>query len=75
MGFSFVCLAARDSESRRWESTPGYVKLLLPPRQSRGNSYWGLANEITAYLQRVPFYLIVQPDGEAKSNSALLIDP
>ena len=26
---------------RRW-STAGYVKLLLPPRQSRGNSYWGL---------------------------------
>ena len=23
-------------------STAGYVKLLLPPRQSRGNSYWGL---------------------------------
>ena len=25
------------------ESTPGYVKLLLPPRQSRGNSHFGLA--------------------------------
>jgi hypothetical protein len=24
-------------------STAGYVKLLLPPRQSRGNSYWRLA--------------------------------
>jgi hypothetical protein len=24
-------------------STAGYVKLLLPPRQSRGNSYFGLA--------------------------------
>jgi hypothetical protein len=24
-------------------STAGYVKLLLPPRQSRGNSHWGLA--------------------------------
>jgi hypothetical protein len=23
-------------------STAGYVKLLLPPRQSRGNSHWGL---------------------------------
>jgi hypothetical protein len=23
-------------------STPGYVKLLLPPRQSRGNSHFGL---------------------------------
>jgi hypothetical protein len=25
-------------------STAGYVKLLLPPRQSRGNSHWGLGN-------------------------------
>ena len=24
-------------------STAGYVKLFVPPRQSRGNSYWGLA--------------------------------
>jgi hypothetical protein len=23
-------------------STAGYVKLLLPPRQSRGNPHWGL---------------------------------
>ena len=23
-------------------STAGYVKLLLPPRQSRGKSHWGL---------------------------------
>ena len=23
-------------------STAGYVKLFVPPRQSRGNSYWGL---------------------------------
>src|ERR1700736_2220788 len=26
-------------------STAGYVKLLLPPRQSRGNSHWGLGND------------------------------
>ena len=25
-------------------STAGYVKLLLPPRQSRGNSHWGLGD-------------------------------
>jgi hypothetical protein len=25
-------------------STAGYVKLLLPPRQSRGNSHWGLVD-------------------------------
>ena len=28
-------------------STAGYVKLLLPPRQSRGNSHWGLVQELT----------------------------
>jgi hypothetical protein len=40
-----LCLAAHGAESRRWTEgvTPGYVKLLLPPRQSRGNSHWGLA--------------------------------
>jgi hypothetical protein len=32
-----VCLAAHESEFRRW--TPGNVKLLLPPRQSRGVSF------------------------------------
>ena len=36
MGLPFVCLAAHESEFRRW--TPGNVKLLLPPRQSRGVS-------------------------------------
>ena len=25
-------------------STAGYVKLSPPPRQSRGNSHWGLAD-------------------------------
>jgi site-specific DNA-methyltransferase (adenine-specific) len=29
-------------------STAGYVKLLLPPRQSRGNSHWGLERIISA---------------------------
>jgi hypothetical protein len=36
MGLPFVCLAAHEWEFRRW--TPGNVKLLLPPRQSRGVS-------------------------------------
>ena len=27
-------------------STAGYVKLLLPPRQSRGNSHWGLEPDL-----------------------------
>jgi hypothetical protein len=42
-GISFVCLAAHEVEFRRWRpllslATPGIVKLLLPPRQSRGIS-------------------------------------
>src|SRR6516162_6876687 len=34
-----------DSELHRWpvDPTSGNVKLLLPPRQSRGNSHYGLA--------------------------------
>src|SRR6516164_6559634 len=40
----FVCLAARRvAAMERAVSTAGYVKLLLPPRQSRGNSHVGLA--------------------------------
>lgn len=39
----FVCLAAHVSESLRWTSSS--VKLLLPPRQSRGASLDGLARE------------------------------
>ena len=39
----FVCLAAHVLEFLRW--TPGSVKLLLPPRQSRGASYVRLANK------------------------------
>jgi hypothetical protein len=50
-----VCLAAHVSESPGW--TPGYVKLLLPPRQSRGNSQVGLgistmATEIREFEKR-----------------------
>ena len=33
----YVCLAAHAVEFHGW--TPGYVKLLLPPRQSRGVSF------------------------------------
>lgn len=36
-----VCLADHDLEFLGW--TPANVKLLLPPRQSRGASYDGLA--------------------------------
>src|SRR6185437_9667404 len=36
-----VCLAAHVVEFHRW--TPGFVKLLLPPRQSRGVSHVWLA--------------------------------
>ena len=47
MRFPFVCLAARRSRGDgAGASTPGYVKLLLPPRQSRGNSHFGLEFEI-----------------------------
>ena len=37
-------------------STAGNVKLLLPPRQSRGNSYWGLAVDkpVTGDGRRLP---------------------
>jgi hypothetical protein len=31
-------------------STAGYVKLLLPPRQSRGNSHWGLGAQTPGEL-------------------------
>src|SRR5262245_13882539 len=44
MELLFVCLAFHDLEfvDGPAVSTAGYVKLLLPPRQSRGNSHWGL---------------------------------
>ena len=39
-------------------STAGYVKLLLPPRQSRGNSHWGLG------------HLWIRPPGVAQDAEA-----
>ena len=44
MGLPVVRLAVHALESRRWTVgvDPGYVKRLLPLRQSRGNSYFGL---------------------------------
>jgi hypothetical protein len=47
MRFPYVAwrLAIRVAAMDRGSSTPGYVKLLLPPRQSRGNSHFGLAAE------------------------------
>ena len=38
-----VCLMARHHELRRWPTAVN-VKLLLPPRQSRGNSHKGLGH-------------------------------
>src|SRR6516162_7077423 len=40
-----------DSELHRWpvDPTSGNVKLLLPPRQSRGNSHYGLARTLAPY--------------------------
>jgi hypothetical protein len=43
-----VCLAAHTLEFHRW--TPVTVKLLLPPRQSRGNSHAGLATTVLGAL-------------------------
>src|SRR3954470_4095104 len=43
----FVCLAAHDSEFPRW--TPVSVKLLLPPRQSRGVSRCRLVRSPRAF--------------------------
>jgi transposase len=40
------------SSMRPRESTSGYVKLLLPPRQSRGNSHVGLAPRLKAEIVR-----------------------
>jgi hypothetical protein len=39
-----VCLAVGRVAAIERGATPGYVKLLLPPRQSRGNSHFGLAD-------------------------------
>ena|SRR6516164_2560948 len=51
----FVCLAARRvAAMERAVSTAGYVKLLLPPRQSRGNSHVGLAKTILRILNEEP---------------------
>ena len=44
---SFLCLAVgRVAAIERGASTAGYVKLLLPPRQSRRNSYFGLVRAL-----------------------------
>src|SRR3984893_15656255 len=39
-------LAIRSFVDGAAVSTAGYVKLLLPPRQSRGNSHWGLGSAV-----------------------------
>ena len=44
MGSILCAWRPADSELHRWpvDPTSGNVKLLLPPRQSRGNSHYGL---------------------------------
>src|SRR5439155_22748507 len=54
VGLNLIVIHRWNSSSFAWRfriqkfvdgptvSTAGYVKLLLPPRQSRGNSHWGL---------------------------------
>src|SRR6516162_8741001 len=51
-----------DSELHRWpvDSTSGNVKLLLPPRQSRGNSHYGL--DIPTWTR--PPYSSITPNGD-----------
>ena len=46
-----MCLAAHDWKFRRW--TTGNVKLLLPPRQSRGNSHFVLDRQRQLYEERI----------------------
>src|SRR6476646_8144967 len=47
----FVCLAAHEMKPPRW--TPAVkVKLLLPPRQSRGTSYRGLVAPLSGQASR-----------------------
>jgi hypothetical protein len=45
-----------DSELHRWpvDPTSGNVKLLLPPRQSRGNSHYGLGQYSTTRIGGQP---------------------
>jgi hypothetical protein len=42
-------------------STAGYVKLLLPPRQSRGTSHWGLAAPLGNLRARELLWLSLNP--------------
>src|ERR1700730_6048782 len=49
-------------------STAGYVKLLLPPRQSRGNSHWGLGFK----LNRMPAPWSMRPDMPSKRTESSL---
>jgi hypothetical protein len=50
-------------EARLSASTAGYVKLLLPPRQSRGNSHVGLDTQllIKDYRQRISMKIRQSP--------------
>ena len=47
----YVCLAAHAVEFHGW--TSGYVKLLLPPRQSRGVSFRTRPGEVAVLARLV----------------------
>ena len=68
-----MCLAAHVRKFARW--TPGSVKLLLPPRQSRGASHVGLALQATLAIvdQVIPIEkLEVLRAAEIVQNPAML---
>ena len=67
---SFSCAwRPTDSELHRWpvDPTSGNVKLLLPPRQSRGNSHYGLG------LPRSTTWKILKGGHKASGLSAMVI--
>ena len=61
-----MCLAAHELEFPRW--TPVNVKLLLPPRHSRGNSHVGLEGAVASGTETKAFQL---SDGVGRSNGVL----
>ena len=55
-------------------STAGYVKLLLPPRQSRGNSHWGLVMWSTSIARVVtPLSIAVAMVGDAAAQETIRV--
>ena len=69
--FVYLALAIRVPSMGQGELTPGYVKLLLPPRQSRGNSHFGLECGHIAMTRRPRFTLWQsRKSRKAQSSSA-----